>query len=231
MKNYRTYLFDLDDTLLNFRETEKLSFKMTIDHMKITHDVNELFTYYKSENEKLWSAFEQGLVSKDDLKVRRFILLSEHFGLNIDAKKMSDYYVDTFPNAVVLLDGALDVLEAAKQRGQVGIITNGIEYIQHKRIEISGIKQFVDFVCVSEKCGYPKPDERFFQYTANHAKDFSKEHTIIIGDRYEADIFGGHNFGIDTCWYNHEGVSVERPIHTYEIRTLRELHKMILKGS
>ena len=232
LEKYKTYLFDLDDTLLDFRASEALAFRRIIENLhnqgelKTELDYDTLYAYYKVENKKLWDLFDCGKVDKDTLKVKRFDLLIKKFNLKASAEDLSDSYLHALPDAVVLLDHAIEVLKFLKERAEIGIITNGIEFVQHKRIERSGIKELVDFVCVSEACGHAKPDIRFFEYAAIHARDFKKENAVIIGDRYEADIVGGHRFGIDTCWFNHDELTIERPIHTYEIRSLKDLYTL-----
>lgn len=232
LEKYKTYLFDLDDTLLDFRASEALAFRRIIENLhnqgelKTELDYDTLYAYYKVENKKLWDLFDCGKVDKDTLKVKRFDLLIKKFNLKASAQDLSDSYLHALPDAVVLLDHAIEVLKFLKERAEIGIITNGIEFVQHKRIERSSIKELVDFVCVSEACGHAKPDIRFFEYAARHARDFKKENAVIIGDRYEADIVGGHRFGIDTCWFNHDELTIERPIHTYEIRSLKDLYTL-----
>ena len=54
MKKYDTFLFDLDDTLLNFKASEELSFKKTMESINQTSMFEDLFDYYKRENKKLW---------------------------------------------------------------------------------------------------------------------------------------------------------------------------------
>ena len=51
---------------------------------------------------------------------------------------------------------------------------------------------------------------------------------LIIGDSLTSDIQGGHNIGIDTCWYNpknEENTTLLNP--TYTIRNLHELENII----
>jgi len=51
---------------------------------------------------------------------------------------------------------------------------------------------------------------------------------LIIGDSLTSDIQGGHNIGIDTCWYNpknEENTTLLSP--TYTIRNLHELENII----
>ncbi len=123
MKTYHTFLFDLDDTLLNFSESEVLSFKHTVELLKIETPFESLYSFYKIENSKLWDAFDKGLISKETLKIQRFKALIDKFHLPHSPEKMSQVYLETLPETVVLLDGAIELLQALTGKAQVGLIT------------------------------------------------------------------------------------------------------------
>ena len=56
-----------------------------------------------------------------------------------------------------------------------------------------------------------------------------REDAIILGDSLTADILGGRNAGVDTCWYNPKGLPGDPDIRpTYEIRTLDAFADLIL---
>jgi 2-haloacid dehalogenase len=125
---------------------------------------------------------------------------------------------------VVLIDGAKQVCEALCAIGEVGIITNGVESIQSRRIATSGLGQHISFVATSEACGYAKPDSRFFDYTTKMARAFAQHETVIVGDRLDADILGANRFGIDSCWFNPGGhANVSEAMPTCEVGSLHEI--------
>jgi 2-haloacid dehalogenase len=222
MNQYKHYFFDLDDTLLDFKASERLSFDSMLEALNLTALKVELYETYQLENQNLWHQLERGEVSKDQLKTLRFERTFRPFQLSVDPERASDLYLEALPESVVLMDHAVDTLKALAAHAEIGIITNGIESVQHRRIERSPLKDYLSFVCVSEKCGYAKPDVRFFEYTANHATNFKKEQTLVVGDRYNADIIGAHAFGVDSCWLNTHGAKVANPVHRYEITSLKE---------
>ncbi|WP_417335795.1 YjjG family noncanonical pyrimidine nucleotidase [Halobacteriovorax marinus] len=228
-KQYKTFLFDLDDTLLNFKESERLAFKDVIQRLDVKTPLDELFSYYQKVNEGLWRELEYGKVTKDFLKVERFKLLFENFSLKLDPQTASDYYLDALPKNVELMDGAIDLCEWLKSKGRLGIITNGIGIIQRKRLEVSNLLPYFDFIAISDDCGFSKPDIRFFEYSEKLAKGIIKEETLIIGDRYDADIVGAHNYGVDSCWINLKGETKSDSVQTYEIRKLTELKPLLEK--
>lgn len=225
---YNLFLFDLDDTLLDFQASEKLCFTQTFLHFGVRNLLEEIHAKYKTENNLLWKQLERGEVDKDFLKIERFKRTLDSFKLEIDPALVSDFYLEQLPLNVVLIEGAIEILKFAKQFGEVGIITNGIEVTQRERIKNSALKDCIDFLAVSEECGFAKPDIRFFEFAVKKAKAFDKKRTIIIGDRFEADIVGGHNFEIDTCWFNPHKLPNNlnfKPI--FEIQNLKDFEKLI----
>ena len=158
---YNLFLFDLDDTLLDFQASEKLCFTQTFIHFGVKDLLEEIHKTYKTENNLLWKQLERGEVDKDFLKVERFKRTLDIHKIEIPPHDMSEFYLEQLPKHVVLIDGAVDVLKHVKQFGEVGIITNGIEYTQRERIKNSDLKDYIDFIAVSEECGFAKPDVRF----------------------------------------------------------------------
>lgn len=199
---HRLFLFDLDDTLLDFKASERLSFVRTMGELGLHGDIDALFPQYQAINLALWRAFEAGTVSKDVLKVERFRQTFEANRLDLDPARASMLYHESLSETVVLIDGARQLCETLSAIGEVGVITNGVHHVQHRRIASSGLGGHIAFVATSEACGHAKPDSRFFEYTARMARSFSKPETVIVGDRLDADILGANRFGIDSCWFN-----------------------------
>jgi 2-haloacid dehalogenase len=108
--------------------------------------------------------------------------------------------------------------------GEVGIITNGVEHIQTRRIASSGLRDHISFVSTSEACGFAKPDSRFFEYAARMARSFARHETIIVGDRLDADILGANRFGIESCWFNPGRLANEtEALPTCEVESLHDI--------
>lgn len=221
---YQLFLFDLDDTLLDFRASEKRSFLHTMHELGLRDGIDGLFSQYQAINVDLWKRFETNEVSKDFLKVERFRKTFAQNSIDIDPERASRLYLDSLPDTVVLIDGAKEVCAALSAVGEVGIITNGVEAIQNRRIAASGLGDYISFVATSEACGHAKPDVRFFEYAAKMARALRKESTIIIGDRLDADILGANRYGIDSCWFNPDGMAnASAAVPTYEVSSLHDI--------
>ncbi|ALK98464.1 haloacid dehalogenase [Massilia sp. WF1] len=218
------FLFDLDDTLLDFKASERLSFVRTMQALGLHEGVDALFPHYQAINLGLWQEFEQGVVSKDFLKVERFRRTFARSALDLDAEAASHLYLESLSDTVVLIDGAKQVCEALCAVGEVGIITNGVEHIQQRRIASSGLREHISFISTSEACGHAKPDSRFFDYATKMARAFAKHKTVIVGDRLDADILGANRFGIDSCWFNPGRLgNASAAVPSCEVNSLHEI--------
>jgi 2-haloacid dehalogenase len=221
---HRLFLFDLDDTLLDFKASEKLSFTRTMQQLGLPDGMDGLFAQYQAINVALWRSFEAGAVTKDFLKVERFRKTFAANGLECDPELASRLYLDSLPDTVVLIDGARQLCETLAGIGEVGIITNGVEHIQTRRIASSGLQAHISFVSTSEASGYAKPDVRFFEYASKMARAFRKEDAVIVGDRLDADILGANRYGIESCWFNPERAANEsEAVPTYEVSSLHDV--------
>jgi len=222
---YELFLMDLDDTLLDFKGSERLSFESSLGSLGVKGDLEGIYQSYQGINTALWKLFEQGKTTKEHLKTERFRKLFELHRIEADPFIAGERFLDALPESVVLLDGAVEICEWLAARGEIGVITNGIKQVQTRRIANSGLGPHIGFVSVSEECGFAKPDVRFFEHSVKSARKFRKASTIMIGDRIDADVKGAHDFGIDACWFNPSRHprpdSIAKP--RYEIAELREL--------
>jgi 2-haloacid dehalogenase len=201
-----------------------LSFDRTMRALGLAALPDGLFTRYQTINIALWKSFETGTVTKDFLKVERFRKTFQETGLDLDPEAASRLYLESLSDTVVLIDGAQELCATLAAIGEVGIITNGVEQIQHRRIVSAGLREHVSFVATSEACGHAKPDSRFFDYTVKMARAFSHAETVIVGDRLDADILGANRFGIESCWFNPGRLANDtQALPTFEVERLHDV--------
>ena len=200
-----------------------------MNELGITHRLEEIYQSYKIHSQALWALLEEGKTTKDFLKVERFRRTFEKYELEVDPHRASELYLDTLPETVVLIDHATEICQHLSEKGEIGILTNGIESVQKRRLEKSGLLPYISFTAVSEACGFAKPDPRFFDHSVKMAKSFTKENSLMIGDRIETDILGALNYGLDSCLFNPQKIPVAGPHKPrYEIAHLSELRSIIL---
>ena len=236
MKTYDIFLFDADHTLYDFSKAEKYALQTTFETCGFQYN-QTVYTRYKEINDSVWSAYEKGELGGDDFPSIRFARLFQTFGITYDAKTFDMQYLTALGNASFLLDGAVEICQQIVARKKpIFIITNGIQKTQEARIKHSLIQPYISQTFISGAIGYQKPDCRFFEYVLAHIPPVSKEKILIVGDSLSADIAGGINIGIDTCWFNPQGVGNSQMKHTssgapikptYEISCLQQVTRFI----
>ena len=82
MKEYKTLLFDIDGTLLDFKKAEDYAMHKTFSdhHLELT---SEIFEIYEEINSKLWKDFELGLIDKKTVVYTRFVKLFNELGIEV----------------------------------------------------------------------------------------------------------------------------------------------------
>ena len=237
--NYKLVLIDLDDTLFDYPKTEKTAFRNTfeelgffvesdLEYAKKEEIYEKLKDRYKDVNLQLWKDLEKGAVDKDRLKVVRFEKIIEEFDLKYDPYEMSELYLKKLGEGIFPFEATEKLCEYLHSKYKVGIVTNGIKEVQYSRIENSEIAKDIDKIIISDEVGVNKPDKRIFEYAMNYFEIMDKSEVIMIGDSLGADIKGGQNAGIDTCWVNlRNNVNDTGIVPKYEVRKLEELFEIL----
>lgn len=227
MKTYRTLLFDVDDTLLDFQEAQRLALRLLFEEQRIEL-TEEIEARYKQMNQGLWKAFEEGRIDRDEVVNTRFSLLLKEYGQEVDGALLEQKYRGYLEQGHQLIDGALEIITELQGAFDLHIVTNGVSQTQDRRLRDSGLHPMFTSIFVSEDTGYQKPMKEFFDYVFARISNFDPQQALIIGDSLSSDMKGGKLAGLDTYWFNPEGKSNDTAIvPTYEIRTLQELNQIL----
>lgn len=223
--SYDILLLDSDRTLLDFDKSEKKSLYKTFKtfNEKPTPEIHADFVKFNNE---FWLLHEKGLISKDELVIKRFEKLFEKYYLHINPVSFNEVYAENLSKSAELIPHAKKLLKRLVKLGKrVYIVTNGAEKIQKSRFSLSGLKKYFSGVFISEEIGFAKPDARFFEYAFSHIPDFQKEKTLLVGDSESADILGAINSGIKSCLFDRTGK--KDTLADYRIKNLSDLTDII----
>jgi 2-haloacid dehalogenase len=227
LKKYKTLLFDVDDTLLDFGAAEKLALQLLFEEQNIplTSEVEE---QYKKINQGLWRRFEAGELDRDEVVNTRFSILFNEYGKEMDGILLEKNYRSYLEQGHQLVDGAFVLISELHNDFDLYVVTNGVSKTQDKRLRDSGLFPLFRNIFVSEDTGYQKPMKEFFDYVFSRIPNFRVEEALIIGDSLSADIKGGELAGMDTCWFNpnmkHNHTNIKP---SYQIHNLEELKQIV----
>ncbi len=224
--------FDLDRTLWDFDKNsfEELSFlysKYRLHEKGISLPI-EFIKIYKQINEKCWEQYRLNLLSKDDLRVKRFHDTFLYFGIenNSLSKQFGDDYVMNSPKRTHLIPGAIDLLEQLSPHFKMHIITNGFEEVQHIKLSNSNLSKFFQVVVTSEAAGGKKPSPIAFEYALDQAGAHLDE-SIMIGDDLNTDIKGAIELGMKAIYYNPHSKIHNYPVWN-EVNSLYDIANILL---
>ncbi len=225
MAMYKYLLFDLDDTLLDFRGSEKQALRKVLKKHNLDSS-DETIQLYSDINDSFWKRFEKGEITRADIFEGRFIELSKQLGVEFDTYAVSHGYFKelsfcglTFPYATALLD----IL--SKKGYELVAVTNGSLLPQTGRIVASGIAGFFKGgIYISEVIGHQKPQKEYFDFVLNAIGNPPKNEILLLGDSLSGDIKGAIGMGLDNCFVNLRGQVLPQDINpTYTVTALEDI--------
>lgn len=224
---YKALLFDVDDTLLDFKKGQHQALSKMFASQGVTM-TPAIKADYLAYNHKLWQDYESGKIAREDLLAKRFTYIFGELGIACDGIEMDQLFRGNLNEEADLLPGAEQVLTALSKTHPLYIVTNGVAETQKRRLEKADLGRFFEDVFISEETGYQKPMPEFFDFVLQRIPGIEPSEMLIIGDSLSADIKGGQLAGLATCWVNPEGLpNTLEEAPTYEIKELSELLKLI----
>ncbi|MBE4581878.1 pyrimidine 5'-nucleotidase [Vibrio navarrensis] len=216
--------FDADETLFHFDAFKGMQLMFARKGVDFTE---QDFHHYQKVNKPLWVDYQDGKITADEIKHRRFKEWAEK--LNTTTQELNSAFLEAMADICTLLPGVKELMEALHGKVKMGIITNGFTELQAIRLERTGMAGYFDKVVISEQVGVAKPDLAIFDHALQVAGQPCKSKILMVGDNLHSDILGGMNFGIETCWLNHQGNPAdERIAPSYTVSSMAELHAILL---
>ena len=220
-------LFDLDDTILDFRTAERTSIRLTFEAFSIPAD-EAVLRRYSEINVGCWQRLERGTMTREEVLVGRFELLFRELGIAASARAVQDHYEALLESGHYFVPGAPELLEELYPRYELYLISNGNLRTQEGRLKSAGISPFFKGIFISEVIGVNKPAKAFFDACFTAIPGFRREDALIVGDSLSSDILGGINAGVRTCWFNPNGIPLSGSVRPdYEIHALGELPALL----
>lgn len=198
---YKFLLFDLDDTILDFKSAETHAFSSLLEHHGIQATPQRI-DRYSAINQALWLQLERKEVKLTDVLHGRFELFFREIGIQVDGEEEETLFRFHLNQHAQLIPDSRQLLAGWHSTYKVYAVSNGVLQTQMLRLKLAQIDHLFHGLFISETVGVNKPDPAFFRHVADSIPDFRADQAIIIGDSLSSDIRGGSRAGITTCWFN-----------------------------
>ena len=116
-----TLLFDLDNTLLDFDKAEAHALTKALDDARISV-TDEMLRSYNKINLTQWKLLEQGKMTRDEVKIRRFKLLFQEFHIKVSPEKVASNYQIYLGQGHYFIEGAQEVLEQLSKKYRIYVV-------------------------------------------------------------------------------------------------------------
>ncbi|MBU2019970.1 MAG: YjjG family noncanonical pyrimidine nucleotidase [Bacteroidetes bacterium] len=201
--------FDLDRTLWDFEKNSKQALKAIFKDFNLENpnlDFQKFYSSYFKVNQQMWRNLGMGYITRDELRVGRFIKTLELLNLPLGiAQEMSRFYTTNSPIQTNLLPGAIETLDYLKTENyHLHIITNGFREVQEIKLKNGNLADYFQIVVCSEDVEKAKPNREIFLYAMQLA-NVKPQNSCMIGDDYEIDYLGALRAGMKAVLFNHQG--------------------------
>ena len=195
--NYKGFLFDLDDTLIDRKNAYEYMYRIFYDSRK---EINSSMTWEHAK-EFFWNLSPNGAA---DQKKSIEAINKKWPSIPNDHVEHKRFYFETMIQGLNPLPNSYDLIKKMNSLDiKWGIVTNGDHY-QFKKIEKVGWEKLIPFLLASDIYGSKKPDPKIYHEAVRlldigiNKEDYSE--ILFIGDNPYTDIMGAYNVGMKTAW-------------------------------
>lgn len=247
MKHYRAVFIDWDDTIGDFHGAAKKALQEMYDKYHLCNyfaSHEEFISLYKPHNIELWNQYGKSLVTKEFLRVDRFLWPLLHGSKVGDrsaikqelcslAEQMSEDFLCLTTAYFSLMDGAAEIVRYLANKYPLTVVTNGFVEVQYEKFNKSGLRDCFAHVVLSEEVGCQKPNPQIMHVAIEKNKqqlpDLQPSEVIMIGDSFASDISGARAAGMDTIWLAQPDTMTDEQRHaaTYIVTSLQEIKQIL----
>lgn len=216
--------FDLDDTILDTSNINVEIFEIVRKNLKLSIEKDEFRKVLRSSfRKRMIENFDFEYDERIGIDPLDYLFLEESYECEnmkafkdkvyFDVREIlentinDDFYNEFFKRRFDYkkdIFGMIDLIKDLKKEGfELGIITDGLSEVQHRKIDSLNIRDFFDFIFVSGDFGYGKPNPKFFKY-AIEKSNCKKEKSLMIGNNIHSDVFGSLSQGLNAIYFGDE---------------------------
>lgn len=236
---YKIILFDLDDTLLDFKQAEKNGLQHIHREYYQNFSYEEFENAFREINRSLWKRVESKTnpLPPRDVGHLRFVELHQRFKFDLDPALVAKAYESIMSEADWLPGVKESILFLHSKQYTLGIITNGITHIQRRKFERHELAHWFQCFIISDEVNYAKPQEAIFTLALNQINTstgmsispYERQSILMVGDSLSSDGYGAKNSGMHFCFVSNNMLEVKQnkvPIHHHVFSVAELPHRL-----
>lgn len=230
--DYKALLFDLDDTLVDFSESEKKGIQKVYTTYFEKHISSQQFEdLYRSINRHFWDLVEKGHCSAEHVRVERFKVLTKEISSSWDHEELAKLFDHVIGETSNWYPGAEKALASLRKHYRLGVITNGYSGQQNSKYQRLGIDKLCECCIISGTLGVAKPKKEIFHAALDHLKVHPHE-VLMVGDSLSSDYQGALNANLDFCWVNNQNHALPQglPEPKFKVNSVADLRLLLQKS-
>jgi len=247
MRTYTALIFDLFDTLIDFRRDRMPLIQ--VDGTEVRSTSRHVYERFKTvcadvPFEAFYAAFMDGYREVERIRARewREIRSEDRFRLvlskmQVDPRDvpadfpewLAEVHMAKLSEAMVFPEEHRPLVEWARARYRLAVISNFDHAPTARRLlEEHGIAGHFEQIVISAEEGVRKPHPEIFARTLARM-GLTPQEALFIGDSLAIDVTGAKGVGMDVAWVNREGETLTdgTPAPDYTLSRISELRGLL----
>lgn len=223
---YTTLLFDLDGTLIDYDGAQKHAAEHIIDKLEMENSADTLDNILKFLGGKVIQDIEACKPSSIEPGSSEMRQTFRKAGFNADPVEFIELYFEGLEEHGEALPGVVDLLKYVRNNHTIGIVSNGPGPVQRKRLQKSGLMEYIDLIVLSCEVEAAKPDPEILRFAMKLARSETFD-TLFAGDSAGSDMGAANAAGIDFVFVQPDGNFSAPGPRILEIRRTADLLKLL----
>lgn len=202
----KAVIFDLDDTLYDYKALERAAFECVGELVRERLGVSEEQCEEAFMRARQATKAKLGETATSHSRMLYFQKTLEYLDIRplYLALEMYETYWGFFLDNMMLYPGVRELLEALHEKYiRVGVCTDLLAHIQHRKLRRLGMMDDVDCLVTSEEAGVEKPAPGIFHLCLEKLR-LPAEEVCFVGDNLERDVKGAMAAGLQAVWFRPE---------------------------